>query len=282
MAKAEAARPALRAVGVGFAYREGRPALQGVDLSVATGEYVALIGQNGAGKSTLAKLFNGLLRPSEGEVLVDSQPARNLTVAQLARNVGYVFQNPDHQIFSATTREEIAFGPRNLGLGETEVSERVEEALARFGLQEWAEQPPAALGFGLRRKVTLASVLAMRTPILVLDEPTTGLDWRGTQDLMEHLEGLHKAGRTLIVITHDMRLVADHVPRCTVLHQGRVLADGPTDSLLMDGDWLARTRLDRPPVGELGARLDDRGVAPARMTVAAFCRAFEAAMGSRR
>lgn len=274
--------PALQAESVWFAYREGQPALQGVDLSVAAGEYMALIGQNGAGKSTLAKHFNGLLRPEQGEILVNGQSARKQTVAQLSRSVGFVFQNPDHQIFSATTREEIAFGPRNQGLSETEISERVEEALARFGLQAWADQPPSVLGFGLRRKVALASVLAMRTPVLVLDEPTTGLDRRGTQDLMVHLDGLHAAGRTLIIITHDMRLVADHIPRCTVLHQGKVLAAGPTDDLLRDGTWLSETRLDRPPVGELAGRLDDLGVVPARMTVSAFCDAFVAAKGSRR
>lgn len=268
--------PALRADGVWFAYRDDSPVLQGVDFSVAAGEYTALIGQNGAGKSTLAKHFNGLLRPDRGEIRVEGQAAQTRPVAQLARSVGYVFQNPDHQIFSATTREEIAFGPRNLGLAEAEVADRVEEAISRFGLHDWAEAPPAALGFGLRRKVALASVLAMHTPILVLDEPTTGLDWRGTQELMHHLDDLHAAGRTLIVITHDMRLVADHVPHCTILHQGKVLASGPTDALLTEATWLAETRLNRPPVGELAARLADSGLAPARMTVSGFCQAFVA------
>jgi energy-coupling factor transport system ATP-binding protein len=273
--------PALRAEGVWFAYRDDSPVLRGVDFSVAAGEYTALIGQNGAGKSTLAKHFNGLLRPDRGEISVEGQAAQPRPVAQLARRVGYVFQNPDHQIFGATTREEIAFGPRNQGLEEAEVADRVEEAISRFGLLEWAEAPPAVLGFGLRRKVALASVLAMHTPILVLDEPTTGMDWRGTQELMHHLDDLHAAGRTLIIITHDMRLVADYIPRCTVLHQGKVLAAGPTDTLLKEATWLAETRLSRPPVGELAARLADSGLAPDRMTVPGFCRAFVAVKDSR-
>jgi energy-coupling factor transport system ATP-binding protein len=169
-------------------------ALRGVDFEIKDGDYVAVIGQNGSGKTTLVKHFNGLLRPTQGRVLVKHttrnarhgtlKDTESLTVGQLAQTVGYVFQNPDHQIFCATTREEIAFGPRNLGLSETEVKRRVEEALVRFNLEQYADRPPAVLGYGLRRKIGVAAVYSMQPRIFILDEPTTGLDWWGTMELM--------------------------------------------------------------------------------------------------
>ncbi|MDH4137245.1 MAG: energy-coupling factor ABC transporter ATP-binding protein, partial [Anaerolineae bacterium] len=173
-----------------YSYSDGVTALRGIDLEIEDGDYVAVIGQNGSGKTTLVKHFNGLSKPTRGRVLVKLETRNSkletlrdtagLTVGQLAQTVGYVFQNPDHQIFCDTTREELAFGPRNLDLPEAEVRSRVEEALSRFDLEEYADRPPAMLGYGLRRKIGVAAVYSMRPRIFILDEPTTGLDWRST------------------------------------------------------------------------------------------------------
>ena len=178
-----------------YGYSGEVAALRGIDLEIEDGDYVAVIGQNGSGKTTLVKHFNGLLKPTRGRVLVKLETRNpkpetlvdtaSLTVGQLAQTVGYVFQNPDHQIFCDTIREEFAFGPRNLGLPEAEVRRRVEEALARFDLEQYADRPPAVLGYGLRRKIGVAAVYSMRPRIFILDEPTSGLDWRSTVELME-------------------------------------------------------------------------------------------------
>jgi energy-coupling factor transporter ATP-binding protein EcfA2 len=267
---------------VWFAYEGGPPALRGISLAFEAGEMAALAGQNGSGKTTLAKHFNGLLRPDRGEVRLHGEATRDRPVGALARSVGYVFQNPDHQIFSPTTREEIAFGPRHLGLGEPEVRQRVEQALTDFGLGAYAERQPAMLGFGLRRKISVAAVYAMRTPILVLDEPTTGLDRRSTDELMQRLHDLQRRGHTIILITHDMRLIAEHLPRCVVLDEGQVLADGPTRVVFQQVELLRQAHLEPPQVTRLGQRLRPAGLRDDALTVPEFCAAYGAAVARRR
>ncbi len=192
-------------------------------------------------------------------------------MTQLARQVGYVFQNPDHQIFCATVREEVAFGPRNLGLDAAAVGARVGEALAAFDLGAYADLPPAMLGWGLRRKVTLAAVYAMRPRILVLDEPTTGLDRRSADDLMTRVDALHAAGHTIILVTHDMRLVAEHAHETLVMHEGRVLAHGATRAVLSRANELARAAIDAPQVTRLAQALSAEGLPGDVLTVDEFC-----------
>jgi energy-coupling factor transporter ATP-binding protein EcfA2 len=244
------------------------PALQGVSAEIGAGELVAIIGQNGSGKTTLAKHLNGLLRPSQGHIHLFGENISGRAVGQLARSVGYVFQNPDHQIFSPTVREEIAVGPRNLGLDEATIHQRVENSLAQFGLLPYADEQPALLSFGLRRKVSVAAVVAMDTPILVLDEPTTGLDWRSATELMAIVDELVANGRTVLLITHDMRLVADYVPRCLVMQDGRLLADGPTRHIFQQDHILYQAQLHRPQITELAHRLGQQGTI---LTVDEFC-----------
>jgi energy-coupling factor transporter ATP-binding protein EcfA2 len=229
---------------------------------------VALIGQNGSGKTTLAKQINGLLRPSSGTIHLFQQNIIGKPIGELARIVGYVFQNPDHQIFSPTVREEIAVGPRNLGWDEGEIQRCVDETLQQFGLLPYADRQPTLLSFGLRRKVSVAAVVAMKTAVLILDEPTTGLDWRSTQELMTILHELQEDGRTILIITHDMRLVADHIPRCLVLQNGRLLADGPTRDIFQQTDLLQQAQIEPPQITQLGQRL---GFAETVLTVAEFC-----------
>lgn len=257
-----------------FAYQDGDAALRGVSVSIRPGEFVAVIGQNGSGKTTLVKHFNGLLRPTGGQVLLDSEDVGDKSVGTLARSVGYVFQNPDHQIFSPTTREEIAFGPANLGLSAEQVEHNTLDALRCFGLVAYADQQPALLGYGLRRKVSIAAVYAMHTPYLVLDEPTTGLDRKSTTELMQLLIRLNHQGRTIILITHDMRVVTEYVPRCIVVREGQVLVHDDTRAVFGQYDLLKTTSLEIPQVCELGRRMVVHGMRDGVLTVLEFCDAY--------
>jgi len=251
-----------------FRYVPGGPeVLRGVNVRIEVGEFVALIGQNGAGKTTLAKHFNGLLKPSSGTVRVLGRDTRTAPVADLARTVGYVYQNPDHQIFAQRVRAEAAFGPRNLGLGPAEVDRRVDAALALVGLQDLADEFAFSLGRGQRQKLAVASVLAMEPPILVVDEPTTGLDQAGSRGILDLLSRWNADGRTIVAITHDMTLVAERVPRTIVVNDGRILADGATRQVLSDTALLRTAYLRPPQATRIAQRLSDLGVAADTLTV---------------
>jgi len=266
--------PPLVLEDVHFTYPSGVEALRGISLHVAPGEFVALVGPNGAGKSTLAKLLMGLIRPTRGRVRVGSLDTRDVSPAVLARCVGYAFQNPDHQIFAATVEEEIAFGPRNLKLPPDVVRQRVEAMLALFQLREYRQWPPSVLGFGTRRKVALASVLAMCPQVLILDEPTGGLDERAAHEVMRYVAAYHQAGHTVLLITHDMRLVARWAPRTVVILDGRVLYDGPTHRLFTEEAVLSRAHLAPPPVCRLAQALAEYGFPADVLTVEEFVTAF--------
>ncbi len=245
----------LRVEDLYFAY-DRVPALSGISVEIAPGEFVAIVGQNGSGKTTLVKHFNGLLKPTRGRVWVDGRDTAPLTVAELARQVGYVFQNPDHQISQNTVQAEVAFGLRNLGFGEPEVQRRTAETLAAFGLTAEAARPPAILGAGLRRKVALAGVCSVRPPVLILDEPTLGLEARAAEDVLQLAAGLHGEGHTVILISHDMRRVAAYARRCLLLKDGRVLRDAPVRAVFSDPALLAEANLAPPPVTRLAQALD--------------------------
>jgi energy-coupling factor transport system ATP-binding protein len=257
-----------------FGYDPQAPVLKGISLAIPKGDFVAVIGQNGSGKTTLAKHFNGLLRPNSGQVLVSGQDVRGLSIGELSSRVGYVFQNPDHQIFSATVWDEIAFGPRNLGLAEDEVRRRAQETLETFRLGGYAGQQPAALSYGLRRKVTIAAVYAMAPEILILDEPTTGLDWKNITELMSLLVEFNRRGNTILLITHDMRLVADSIPHCMVIDGGQLLSYGETRSFFKATDTLQKMHLSLPQVGQLAQRLEPFGVRADILSVDEFCEVY--------
>jgi len=267
-----------------YSYSDGVTALRGIDLEIEDGDYVAVIGQNGSGKTTLVKHFNGLSKPTRGRVLVKLETRNSkletlrdtagLTVGQLAQTVGYVFQNPDHQIFCDTTREELAFGPRNLGLPEAKVRSRVEEALARFDLEEYADRPPAMLGYGLRRKIGVAAVYSMRPRIFILDEPTTGLDWRSTMELMELIGDMHRHGHTIILITHDMKLVAEFSQKSLVLRDGQVLAYDDTRTVFKHSEVLRHTQIEPPQITALAKRMVPYGMPDDVLSVEEFYVAY--------
>jgi energy-coupling factor transport system ATP-binding protein len=244
--------------GVTYRYPAGGAlALDAVELRIEAGERVALVGQNGSGKTTLVRHLNGLLRPTAGRVLHDGRDVRGKTVAELARSVGLVFQDPDRQIFAGSVRAEVEFGPRNLGLRGPELRGAVEEALAGVGLADRAQANPYDLGTSRRKLLAIASVQAMRTPVLVLDEPTTGQDLRGVAIVRRVVEEAHAAGRTVIAISHDMEFVAGAFERVVVLRAGRVVLDGPPSSVFAEPSWeaLRSTYLEPPLPAVVGARL---------------------------
>ncbi len=238
-------------------YPSGVRALDGVDLRVEAGGRVALIGQNGSGKTTLVRHLNGLLRPTEGQVVVGRVESGQLRVAQLAALVGLVFQDPDRQIFASSVEAEVAFGPRNLGRRGRELEGAVTAALTAVGLDGERATNPYDLGASRRKLLALASVLAMRTPVLVLDEPTTGQDHGGTERVRRVIDEVHAQGRTVIAISHDMRFVAETFERVVVLREGRVILDGSPKEVFAAGRWAAlrSTYLEPPPAAVLGERL---------------------------
>jgi len=243
--------------GVVHVYPDGTRALEGVDLVLEAGELVAIVGQNGSGKTTLVRHLDGLLRPTAGRVLLDGRDVAGRRVAHLAAEVGLVFQNPDRQIFAGRVRAEVAFGPRNLGVRGAELDRVVAEALEAVGLADLVDANPYDLGFSRRKLLTLASILAMRTPIVVLDEPTTGQDARGVARIRAIVAALHAAGRTVVTISHDMRFVAESFERVVVMRAGRVVIDGPPAEAFAEGNWaaLASTYVEPPLAALVGARL---------------------------
>lgn len=247
----------IRVEGLVHVYAGETRALDGVDLAIGCGERVAVIGQNGSGKSTLVRHFNGLLRPTEGRVLIDGVDARSRRVAHLAATVGLAFQDPDRQIFAGKVRTEVAFGPRNLGLNGADLAAAVEAALVATGLEKDGDTNPYDLGYSRRKLLALASILAMGTPVVVLDEPTTGQDARGIARIHAIVADLAAAGRTVIAISHDMRFVAEAFDRVVVMRDGRIVLDGTPAEVFAEAAWptLASTFLEPPLAARIGARL---------------------------
>jgi len=242
-------------------------AIRGVNLRIERGEFVALVGQNGAGKTTLVKHFNNLLKPTQGKVYIDETDTAGQTIGSLSRRVGYVFQNPDHQIFCSSVREEVGYGLRHLGLSEAEAEERVQAVLEFVSLQEVADRHPFTLGKGERQRLAVASVLAMHPNILVIDEPTTGQDWIGAEHMMGLVKSLHNSGHTIIMITHDMRIVAEYAERVVVMHKGRIVADGTPSEVFSKEDVLRAAHLTPPQISQLATELEGLGMPSGITTV---------------
>ena len=236
-------------------YPDGTEALGGVSCTVRRGEFVAILGQNGSGKTTLVKHLNGILAPTEGEIRLAGRSLRGQPPTVLSRQVGLVFQNPDHQIFAERVWDEVAFGPRLHGLSEADVRRRVEEALDAVGLADLGDMDPFILTKGSRQRVAVASTLATKPDVIILDEPTTGLDYRELQGMMALIQRLNAAGHTIVIITHAMDIAAAHARRVVLMQGGRILRDGPTREVFADETCLGRTGLAPPPVVQVGNRL---------------------------
>jgi len=246
----------VRFQNVTFRYPESEHiALKDVTLSIGKSERVAIVGENGSGKTTLVKHVNNLLRPTGGEVFVNGEDIKGKTTAQMAHRVGFVFQNPEHQIFADTVFEEVAFGLRNLGLDESEIITRVESVLSRTRLAKYKETHPFFLSGGEKQRLALASVLVCEPDILILDEPTTGLDLKSAREIVDLVMKLNAEGKTIILVTHDMKLVGEIAERIIVMKEGVIAADGTPEEIFSDDEFLKRCYLEKPPVTRLAEKM---------------------------
>jgi energy-coupling factor transport system ATP-binding protein len=261
--------PFIQVKDLGYCYTDGTQALTDINLDIFEGEFIAFIGQNGSGKTTLSKCLNGLFKPTSGDVIVDGLNSRNTSIVQMVRRVGYVFQNPDHQLFNSNCWDEIAYGPRNIELPEDQVKERVEEAAKVVGLDEgYFSEHPFFLSKGLRQRVAIASILALRPKVIIVDEPTTGQDARQSMEIMDFLKNLNESrGHAVIIITHDMPIVAKYARRVIALGTGRILADGPTKEVFSQVDVLAKTFIEPPQITQLAQSCSSIGFSPQTLTV---------------
>ncbi len=272
-------KPLIRVEHLDFVYPDGTPALFDINLEIGKNEFIALIGQNGSGKTTLSKCLNGLLKPSSGSVLVDGLDTRARgIIKQLVTKVGYVFQNPDHQLFNRSVWSEIAYGPRNIGMSEAEVEACVEEAAQVAGVRpEIFDTHPYFLPKGLRQRVAIASILAMRPETIIVDEPTTGQDMQQSLEVMDFLRSLREdEGHTIVIITHEMRIVADYAERTIVLGQGRLLLDAPTRDVFANPDILKQTYVEPPQITRLGQSFLASGLPQNALTVSELAEAVKA------
>jgi energy-coupling factor transporter ATP-binding protein EcfA2 len=250
-----AATPVIEAKGLGHVYPGGVVALNDVTVTVDSGEFVAVLGRNGAGKTTFARHLNGLLRPTSGELLIGGEPSVGRQVSELAMQVGYVFQNPDHQIFANSVRDEVGYGLGNLGWERDRIAERVDAVLDQVGMRDLADRHPFNLGKGQRQRLAVASVLALSPRVLVIDEPTTGQDWLGARAMMSFVRELNEAGHTIMMITHDMALVAEYARRALVFAGGSLIADTDPHELFGRSELLELGTLIAPQVTPLAAGL---------------------------
>jgi energy-coupling factor transporter ATP-binding protein EcfA2 len=228
----------------------------------------------------LVKHFNGLLEPTQGRVIVEGKDAGGQSVTQLSQQVGYCFQNPDHQICCKTVREEFIFGPANLGVDEAVIRSRMGEIAGRMGLEAVFEKRPFGLSKGERQKLAVASILMMEPNVVIIDEPTTGQDYRMGREMMELASRLHSEGKTVIVITHDMGIVAEYVDRVVALREGQVLLDGSAREVFMRSDVLAMTSLEPPQITRLGQELNEFGISADVLTVEEMLREVKRALES--
>ena len=235
--------PVLDVVGLAYAYPDGHQALFGVDLHVHRGERVALLGPNGAGKTTLVLHLNGILTAGAGSVRISGLPVEKANLPEIRRRVGIVFQDPDDQLFSATVRRDVEFGPANQGIRGAELDRRVMTALDQVGMTQYVDRPPHHLSFGQRRRVAVATVLAMQPEILVMDEPSSNLDPASRRELADIVRALDV---TVLMVTHDLPYALELCPRAVILHEGVVAADGPAYDLMTDTDLMRRHRLELP------------------------------------
>jgi len=262
-------KPIIEVKDISFAYPGEPPveALKKVNIQIHEGEFLALIGQNGSGKTTLAKILVNLLTPNEGKVLFRGVDITNYDVAEIAKRVGFILQNPDYQIFNLSVEEEIAFGLKNLRLPEEEIKKRIEEVMDVFNLTKLRSAFPLSLSFGDRKKVAVASVIAMNPEVVILDEPTTGQDLEGRYSIVKLAKELNKKGKTIIMITHDMDLVAEYADRVVVLGMGEVLMVGSPREVFSRPEELRKTYISPPQITQLAQKMKSCGMPPDILSV---------------
>jgi energy-coupling factor transport system ATP-binding protein len=244
---------------VTFHYQGGDEVLRGVDLEIKDGEFVAIMGENGAGKTTLVKMFNGLLKPDQGTVKVDGVETNTKSVAQLSRDVGLIFQNPDHQLFAETVAQELGFSLHNFGFSEEIIQKRVTNLLHTLDLERYEKASPFVLSGGERKRVALAAILVWDPKHVIMDEPTIGQDYLQKDRLRNFIVQLVSQGKTIVIVTHDVEFVAECKPRVVLLSKGKVIADGPASSILTNPAIVEQGSLAMPQITTLMSSLADFG-----------------------
>jgi energy-coupling factor transport system ATP-binding protein len=261
--------PLIKVTDARYVYSNGAVlALDGVSLEIPEGQSVGIVGQNGSGKTTLTKLLNGLLKPTSGGIVVDGKDTAKNSVQQMSSTVGYVFQNPNHQLFAPSVTAELAFGPTNLKLPPEEIAERIAHALEFFDIKQYAEMHPYRLSFPLRKLVGIASVFTMGPKVFVLDEPTTGQDHQTTKVINQLIHRLQDRGSTVICVSHDMPLLADVSERMIVMWNAKIIADGGAREVFGNTEVMERTHIAPPQVTQISLRLKSRKGKPASLSVA--------------
>jgi len=255
-------RPIIQTENMNFTYPDGTAALHDINMEILEGEKAAIIGSNGAGKSTLFSHFNGILRPTSGLIKINGKPAsyKKDDLLKIRQTVGMVFQNPDDQLFSPTVEEDVAFGPMNLGLPDEEVEKRVEESLAAVGMIGSRRKAPHHLSGGQKKKVAIAGILAMDPDIMVLDEPTTGLDPQGVEQVMNILYDLNQKNMSIIISSHDVEMVTEFASKIFVLHQGEMINQGTPEDIFNNPETLKKAHLKQPAAAALLHRLKNNGI----------------------
>jgi len=245
-----------------FTYPDGTHALHNINMEIMNMERAAVIGPNGAGKSTLFLHFNGILRPTSGSIIVNGEELKydKKNLMNVRQNVGIVFQNPDDQLFAPTVVEDVAFGPMNMGLSKDEVERRVDEALEHVGMAEFKKKAPHHLSGGQKKRVAIAGILAMNPKIMVLDEPTTGLDPKGVDQIMNILHDLNRKGMSIIIASHDVEMVTEFASKIFVLHDGEIIGQGTPDEIFNDPETVKRAHLKLPKAAELLHSLKSQGI----------------------
>jgi len=261
--------PLIKVTDARYVYSNGAVlALDGVSLEVPEGQSVGIVGQNGSGKTTLTKLLNGLLKPTSGSIMVDGKDTAKNSVQQMSSTVGYVFQNPNHQLFAPSVTAELAFGPANLKLPPEEITERIAHALEFFDIKQYADMHPYRLSFPLRKLVGIASVFTMGPKVFVLDEPTTGQDHQTTKVINQLIHRLQDRGSTVICVSHDMPLLADVSERMIVMWNAKIIADGGAREVFGNTEVMERTHIAPPQVTQISLRMKSRKGKPASLSVA--------------
>jgi energy-coupling factor transport system ATP-binding protein len=255
MVQEQIMEPAIKIDHVSYSYDSQNYSIEDIDLTIEDNEFVAIIGQNGAGKSTLLKNLTGLLRPTKGEIYIRGKNSREMSVSLISGEIGFVLQNPDRQLFANTVFEEAAYALKNMGMAEDEIGAKVRTSLAAVGLSGAEELFPPALSKGDRAKVVIASVLAMGSKTIILDEPTSGQDYRSCHQIMDIARDLHQKGHTIIYVTHNMSLIAEYAKRTIVMTQKRVLMDGNVAEIFSRVEELARTNILPPQITRLSQQL---------------------------
>lgn len=254
-------------------YKTGVTALKGVNTEIYADDIVSIVGQNGSGKTTLVRHFNGLLRPTSGTVFLDGEDAKNSSVGKMSRKVGYVFQNPNHQIFSTTVREELEVAPKNFGFSKVDTDREIERVAKLMKIEDDLDKHPLTLDYTTKKIVTIASVLVFNPEVLVLDEPTGGLDQAGRIILNEIIDIMHKQGHAVVIISHDMDYVAENSKRVIVMSDGQIIADGNPEDIFLQADILRRAQIEPPQITQLDLAIND-GSKKVALSVDEFVRKY--------